>query len=256
MKIQFIRHATFDLYIRDMKILVDPMLSPAGSMAAASNTANQKSNPLVELPVSMEDILKNTDAIVITHTHRDHLDDKAIEVLPKEIPLFCQPVDREVLINKGFQNVRPIEQEYRWRGIRFVRTSGKHGVGEMGEKMGPVSGFFIEAEHEPTAYIIGDSVWCEEVEHVLKRFAPQVIISFAGGAQFLTGGLITMGENDIKTISEASPQSQIVAAHMEAWNHCLLTRTELRTFVKKNGLSHRVIIPEDGEWMEFKALNK
>lgn len=251
MKIQLIRHATFILNIDNLKILVDPMLSSARVMGAVLNAANQKSNPLVDLPLSVEEIIQDVNAIIVTHSHRDHLDEKAIEVLSKDLPVFCQPTDLEHLILKGFKDVRPVEEECRWEKIRIVRTDGRHGSGEIEEKMGPVSGFVIQTEGQPITYIVGDSIWCPEVEKALKTFEPQVIISFAGAAQFLTGGAITMNENDIKMVCQSAPDSLVLVGHMEAWNHCMLTRQQLKTFIELNGLENRVIIPRDGECVEF-----
>jgi hypothetical protein len=41
-----------------------------------------------------------------------------------------------------------------------------------------------------------------------------------------------------------------VAVHMEAINHCLLTRDELREKLQSEGLLGRVEIPADGETLE------
>jgi hypothetical protein len=38
---------------------------------------------------------------------------------------------------------------------------------------------------------------------------------------------------------------------MEAINHCLLTRAELRAYTLEQGIADRVLIPEDGEAMTF-----
>jgi hypothetical protein len=34
--------------------------------------------------------------------------------------------------------------------------------------MGEVSGFVLQAENEPTLYIVGDSIWVEEVENAIN----------------------------------------------------------------------------------------
>jgi hypothetical protein len=38
---------------------------------------------------------------------------------------------------------------------------------------------------------------------------------------------------------------------MEAINHCLLTRAELRAWTTEQGIADQVLIPEDGETMTF-----
>ena len=90
MKIQFVRNATIVLHYADKKFLIDPFLSDQGAMPPFPNTANQHlSNPTVGLSTSINEII-DVDAVIVTHLHPDHFDDKAKEVLPKEIGIFAQ----------------------------------------------------------------------------------------------------------------------------------------------------------------------
>jgi len=122
--------------------------------------------------VPVGEVLAGVDAILITHTHRDHLDEAAVRQLPKQVPLFCQPPDQEKLLQHGFEQVIAVEEQGEWKGIRLYRTGGRHGTGEIGEKMGPVSGFVLKAADgtEPTLYLTGDTVWCREVEQALAAY--------------------------------------------------------------------------------------
>jgi L-ascorbate metabolism protein UlaG (beta-lactamase superfamily) len=250
MKIQLIRHATLLLQLGDYKILIDPMFSSKGIISTTPNAANDQPNPLVDLPLDIQQLLQ-VDAIVITHTHRDHLDEKAVEALPKHRPIFCQPVDVEKLKGYGFENVTAVHDEFNWNTIKLTRTKGQHGRGEIGQKMGPVSGFVFKMDGEPVLYIAGDTVWCEEVENALDQYHPALAILFAGAAQFLTGGPITMDKEDILKVAKKTPGTKIVVAHMESWNHCLLSREELTYFVEENGLINQIYIPKDGEEIQL-----
>jgi L-ascorbate metabolism protein UlaG (beta-lactamase superfamily) len=250
MKVQLIRHATLHLEIGGQKLIIDPMLSSAGEMDPAPNAENQYRNPLTELPQGLPK-LEQYDAIMVTHTHRDHFDEAAIKLLPKHMPLFCQPEDVQKITELGFKHVIPVNDMVTWRGICIFRTKGRHGRGEMEQKMGPVSGYVLEAGQEPVIYMTGDSIWCPEIEEAVKKYKPDITIAFAGAAQFLTGGTITMGVEDIRQLCQVSPETKIIAAHMGAWNHCLLTRHDLQEYVKLHHLSHQVLIPLDGEWLEF-----
>jgi L-ascorbate metabolism protein UlaG (beta-lactamase superfamily) len=251
MEIQLVRHATLRVTYANRTLLVDPMLSRAGELAATPNTPNQRPNPLVELPVPAESVIAGIDAVLVTHIHRDHFDQAAADLLPKEIPVFCQPQDRERLTECGFLNVTPVADEIVWEGIRLGRTGGRHGTGDIGEKMGPVSGFVLRAEGEPCLYLAGDTIWCEEVERAAADHRPEVAVVFAGAAQFVTGGPITMTAEDVVCLAGACPSARIVVAHMEAWNHCLLSRSELRAHLRERELDGRVLVPEDGEVMRF-----
>jgi L-ascorbate metabolism protein UlaG (beta-lactamase superfamily) len=253
MKFQLLRHASCLICFNGKKILLDPVLSTAGAMAAIPNVPNTENNPLVNLPdvVDVNDLLGHLDAIMVTHTHRDHFDSAAMELLPKDIALFCQPQDTGKIEAAGFLKLNPILESFIWEDILINRTGGQHGTGEIGAKMGHVSGFTLKAATEPTLYITGDSIWCSEVEQALQDNQPQIIICFAGGAQFNEGDPITMTKSDIFNLARNAPQAKIVAVHMEAWNHCRLTRKELNAFLTEKSIASQVYVPDNGDKLVF-----
>ena len=73
----------------------------------------------------------------------------------------------------------------------------------------------------------------------------------AGYAHVIGFGPIIMGQEDVLNVHFLLPQANIVASHMEAINHCLLTRSALREYVEANQVSDAVSIPEDGETVIF-----
>ncbi|HWQ61958.1 MAG TPA: MBL fold metallo-hydrolase [Negativicutes bacterium] len=221
-----VRHATFILSLGGARLLVDPVLSPAGAMPPIDNSPHPRKNPLVGLPIN-ESELAAVDGILVTHTHRDHFDAAAAERLPKELPVFCQPADEAKLTGFGFTRVTAVADRCEWRGIAISRTGGRHGRGELADRMGPVSGYVLRFPGEPTLYIAGDTVWCPEVATALAENRPDGVVLFAGAAQFLSGGPITMDIDDIAAVCRAAPTARVVAVHMESFNHCLLTRPYL-----------------------------
>jgi L-ascorbate metabolism protein UlaG (beta-lactamase superfamily) len=245
-EIQLIRHATLKIRMNHLNFIVDPMLSAKDEMEPVANAANEWRNPLVDLPVSIENILSNVDAVILTHTHRDHFDEYAIQNLQKDIQIFCQPDDEEKLKELGFTTVTKIKEKISWNGVNFTRTGGQHGTGELGKKMGPVSGFILKTADEPSLYIAGDTIWCNEVENTLTEHSPDVIILNGGDAQFLTGDSITMGIQDIEKVSEEALSSKIIVVHMESWNHCLLSREALKRYIDDHNIRN-VIVPINGE---------
>ena len=255
MHIRLLRHATLVLTIHGRTLLVDPMLSPLEAMEPIANAGNQRRIPMVPLPISDEElqqVLGSIDAVLVTHTHRDHWDASAQAMLPKHLPLLCQPADQELFEQAGFSQVLPITEHLTWRGIEIDRTGGQHGTGEIGKKMGTVSGFVLQAAGEPTLYIAGDTIWCAEVERTLPQFSPQVIVLNAGAATFATGGgPITMDAADVCRVCRSLPSARVVAVHMETINHCILTRAALRTTLTQEGLAAHVDIPQDGETLTF-----
>lgn len=250
------RHATFVLEAGDSRVLVDPMLGRAGTAPAVANTPNERPNPLVEPPLgddALRGLVDEIDAVLVTHTHRDHWDERAQDLIPKYKPILCQPEDKDKISEAGFSNVLPVASELEWEGLRFSRTGGRHGTGEIGKKMAPVSGFVIRAEGEPVLYVAGDTIWCDEVAEALRTHRPDAVVVNAGAARFLEGDPITMTSGDVAEVCRTLPEARVIAVHMEAINHCLLTRAELAGELDEDGLAGRVEIPADGETIKAPA---
>ena len=227
------------------------MLSPAGVAPPVPNTPNQAPNPLVDLPPDALQSIGKAEAILVTHLHSDHLDPGAIDLLPKARPVVCQPEDEEALRGHGFRDVRPVDGAIDLDGISVARTPAQHGRGAIGEQMAPASGFIVRVQGDKEVYIAGDSIWCDEVDQVIADHCPEVIVVNAGAAQFLEGGPITMDAEDVVNTVQAANGSPVVAVHMEAVNHCLLTRDELRDALEVEGVADRVYVPADGETLRF-----
>jgi L-ascorbate metabolism protein UlaG (beta-lactamase superfamily) len=247
-EITLLRHATLLVRLNGKTLLVDPMLDPPGARPPVENTPNGRRNPLIPLPNFDP---SSVGAIFVTHTHADHLDETAVERLLKDLPMFCQPEDEGGLRSRGFSDVRPVGENLSWDGVEVFRTGGRHGTGEIAAKMAPVSGFVLRAPGEPTLYVAGDTVWHPEVEAALDEHQPRVVVVNAGAARFNVGDPITMTAEDVARVCRHAPGAAVVAVHMEAINHCLLARDELRSYLERVGLSEQALIPLDDERMSF-----
>jgi L-ascorbate metabolism protein UlaG (beta-lactamase superfamily) len=247
MTIRLLRHATLLVEIAGFRLLVDPMLGDPGVMPPIAGSGDERRNPLVPLPVPAAEAVAGVDGALITHLHRDHLDDAAAELLPRDLPLVCQPPDEGRLRELGFRDVLAVDGAADWRGLRIARTGGRHGTGEIGARMGAVSGFVVSAGGEPSVYVAGDTIWCEEVAGALAAHRPAVVVVNAGEARFAEGDPITMDGDDVVAVCRAAPWARVVAVHMEAINHCRLSRAALAERLRAEGLGARVAIPADGE---------
>lgn len=248
-RMQALRHATMFLTINGKTILTDPMLSEKEAMEPSEYTSNKVRIPLVELPVDL-DTIRKADAILLTHLHFDHFDEKAEEVLPRDLPTFCQPSDVEKLNSLGFNDIRPVDESVEWEGITLMRAAVNHGSGEVLDLMGDSSAFLLEHDGHRTM-IGGDGIYDSTFESVLDRFAPDTAILFAGEAQLIMGDPITMGSEDIIKAASHLPEARVIVVHMEALNHCSLTREQLRGAIAANDLADRIAVPEDGEVVQL-----
>ena len=253
MKIQQIRNATIVVQYAGKKFLVDPFLAEKGTYPPFPNSLRQdQQNPLVSLPTSIDDIIHHIDAVIVTHLHLDHYDDTAKEVLPKHIKMFVQnEEDAAVVKNDGFQNIEVLTEDTMFEGIKLIKTKGEHGRGDILKLAGKVCGIVFIHPSEKTLYIAGDTVWYEGIREVINTHTPDIIIVNGGDNQFLEGGSLVMGKEDIFEVYNAAPNATIISVHMEAVNHWSLSREELKSFVHEKGFSSHVLIPDDGESYTF-----
>jgi L-ascorbate metabolism protein UlaG (beta-lactamase superfamily) len=252
MKIRLIRNATLLLDYADHHILIDPYF--AAKLTLPSYTGKSP-NPLIDLPISPAQILEGVELVVVSHLHSDHFDKEAQALIPKSLPLFCQPGNEQFIQEKGFQQVVPIAKAAQWQNIHITRTDGHHGTGEVETIMGKVSGFVFEAKGEPTLYWLGDTILCSEVEETITRFRPDVLVTHSCGATWPDKAgqrsLIVMDAEQTIATCDLAPSGQVIATHMEALDHATVSRQALRLRAQQAGLTQRLLIPEDGELLHF-----
>lgn len=245
MELRLIRNATSKMSYAGQCILFDPYF--AEKLTLPSYTGKSK-NPLVDLPLSIEEILKNVDMTIVSHIHSDHFDSVAKASLNKDMPIFCQCENRDEIENLEFKNVTPIKDNLKWKSINIRRIYGKHGSGSVLMQMGEASGFLFKAEGEPTVYWTGDTILCDEVKQVLLTEKPDVVITHSCGAVWGNNVKIVMDEVQTIEVCKLLPNSVIVAIHMEALDHGTVSRSELRKYAKEKGIEDKqLIILNDGE---------
>jgi L-ascorbate metabolism protein UlaG (beta-lactamase superfamily) len=240
MTIRLIRHATLLVDIQGVTFLVDPMLDPKDARPPIANTEPEHRNPLVDLPVAPEEPVEQADAVLVTHLHADHFDDTAATLIGHRRPVYCQPEDEATLNERGVTDTHPIHDTMTVGPVHITRTGGQHGFGDLADMLGPVSGFVLD-----DLYIAGDTVWCEDVEHAIAAHKPTTIVLNAGGARFVGSERIVMDAEDIQRVQSAAPDAHVIAVHLEAINHCPITRAEVRAL--------GVEAPDDGAIIERRS---
>jgi L-ascorbate metabolism protein UlaG (beta-lactamase superfamily) len=230
-KLTLVRHATVLLDTPLGRVLVDPMLDPAGARPAIENTPNQRPNPLVELPVPAEEVVAGVDLCIVTHLHQDHLDATAAALLPTSTPILTQPESADALRELGFADVRTSDDA-------IPMTRGRHGAGELATALGPVSGWVVDG-----VYVAGDTIWCDEVRAALEEHRPRAIVVNGSGAHFDDSGPLVMDVSDVRQVRDAT-DAEVVVVHLEAINHCVEPRSAYRVL-------DGVRVPDDGETIEL-----
>ncbi|UMO89956.1 MBL fold metallo-hydrolase [Pectobacterium sp. PL64] len=260
LQMQEIRNATVKFTYANITFLVDPMFAKKGAYPGFENTyRSHLRNPLVELPLPVQNVMKGVDAVIVTHTHLDHWDPAAQELLPKDIPLFVQnKTDQKTIRSQGFTDVRVLDGQAIFGDVKLSKTGGQHGTDKMfsspslAEFLGEAMGIVLEAPGYKTVYLVGDTIWQPEVDNAIKEFSPDIIVLNAGYARVNDyDGAIIMGKDDVLRAVNVAPKAKIVAVHMDAINHMGQNRKELREFIKEKGIESHVSVPEDGTVLAF-----
>lgn len=249
MRLRLLRNATQRLHYAGHELLLDPYFAPKHSRPSF---AGRSPNPLVDLPCPPEEIMAGAELLVVSHLHSDHFDPEAQRLLPKDLPVVCQPGDEDAIRGHGFARVTPVDGALTWNGITLTRTPGRHGTGPELAEMGQVSGFVFQAPGEPTLYWAGDTVLYEPVRRILERFRPDVIVTHSSGALWKGSGPIVMDAPQTLAVCRALPASRVVAVHLGSLDHGEVSREDLRAQARAAEIpDERLLIPADGETLEL-----
>nr|WP_315489836.1 MBL fold metallo-hydrolase [uncultured Rhodoferax sp.] len=260
MQITQLRNATIIVHIGNRHILVDPMLAPQGALPPLRLLDGKRlRNPTVDLPAQAQAALAQVTHCLITHCqkgHFDHLDAFGKKWLrDRQTPVICTPHDADYLQKRGL-NVQPLPEGHDqptpfFEGrIRTVRCT--HGEGVVGRMMEHGVGYLIEMPDEPSLYLAGDTIFTHRVREFVRQHQPDVNVVPAGGARFDIGGDIIMGADDVMAFTRLATGT-VVANHLEAISHCPVTRTELLFTARQAGIGHRLVMPADGQTLEFQT---
>lgn len=257
---QHVRNATAKINYAGNVFLVDPFLALKGAYPGFEDTPNSdKRIPLIDMAEPAENIVKNIDAVILTHTHLDHWDEAAQKLLPKDIPFFVQNAgDARTIREQGFKNVMVVGKNTPFKNVKISKTLGQHGPDElysvpaMAEFAGDAMGFVLQSEGVKTVYVVGDTIWNPYVDIALENYKPEIIVLNTGYAMVngLKGSLI-MGKDDVIHACRVMPDSKIIAVHMDAVNHTTVSSNEIRELVKKHNLENKVSVPREGEIINF-----
>lgn len=258
MKIHQIRNATIIVTFNNKRFLLDPWLMPKNFIEGFRFGVNYMiRQPRVGLPISIEEIV-DVDAVILTHYSFSNWDFIAEKALDKNLPFFVQNEwVYDVIKDSGFKNLEILsENGTEFENIKLFKTGCQAGpretvksrcdmIGVLYDSMGVV----FKSDNEKTLYVAGDTIWCKEVEFAIDTYKPDVIVIDACGATAVVGDKkekISMGVEDVKTISEYAKSSVIVASHMDTVSYITYKRDKIKNLELPN-----VVVPDDNEILEY-----
>ena len=186
-----LRSATGKLYYAGEVFLIDPLLAKKGIYPGFPMTKNTHLfNPMTELPLSIEEILKDVTCVMVPHTHLDHWDFYAETYIKKDLPVYVQHhADAQLIRSKGFTNVKVLGKGVMQNKVKLTRTYCQHASdtmlasSELAETLDQSMGFVFEAEGHKKVYVAGDTIWNDLVEAEIKKHQPDYCILNTGHAE-------------------------------------------------------------------------
>ncbi|MGL5743524.1 MAG: MBL fold metallo-hydrolase [Cetobacterium sp.] len=282
-QIQLLRNATMKIKYNKKIILTDPLLAPKNSYHGyLPENKDKLVSPTSDLPFSAEKIVKDIDLILVSHTHipesgkvdfaySDHFDQKAIEIIDKNTPIFVQESDSKGLKTVGFNNLVSFEKTFSWEGISFERFELLHtDILSLKPVVGEVSGYILRADNQPTILWAGDTILTQNIKDKITEVQPDIIIIHPAKAHLLLSeaekdffnslGMtinkdinelnLLIGAEEAIEIAKLAPKAKIVAVHMESTDHSTVTRKDLKEKIKAAGVTN-IIVPDNGEILRF-----
>jgi L-ascorbate metabolism protein UlaG (beta-lactamase superfamily) len=254
MKITHIRNATIIIEIQGINILVDPMLSKKSTLPKLRYYKSKARNPLVDLPEAFHQLKKTIDYALITHCqkgHFDHLDRAGVHWLNKnQTPTFCTSHDANYLDKKGINTNVLAKRCNPFFNGSIEQIPAKHTRGWLTPFMEHGVGYYIKIKNEPSVYLMGDTVLTDEIRKFIYDNQPEYIVAPTGKAQFDIGAPLLLDEKEIVELASLS-KGVVIANHMEALDHCRISRADLSAILIDNNLNQRFMIPQDGQTLNL-----
>ena len=114
-----------------------------------------------------------------------------------------------------------------------------------------MTSFVLAYDDQPRAavYVSGDTVWCEGVAEVARRYDVRIIVLFMGAARVKARGpaALTMTTGDALETARAFPGATIVPVHYQGWAHFTEGRDDISKAFAGADLSGRLRLPEPGQ---------
>jgi L-ascorbate metabolism protein UlaG (beta-lactamase superfamily) len=113
-----------------------------------------------------------------------------------------------------------------------------HGPPGSLEWVGPVVGYLLESDGEPSVYVSGDNASLDLVHEIAARHAPVgIAVLFAGAARVpAIDAPLTLTSADAVEAARILGAAQVVGVHTEDWEHFSESRADLEAAFAGTGL--------------------
>jgi len=227
------------------RLLTDPTFDAPGRYEARGIVLEKTRGPAMEAAA-----VTRIDAVLLSHDqHFDNLDRAGRLFLGTARRVFTTRAGAERLGGeaRGLAPWETVILQGPGRQLFVTATPARHGPVGIEPISGDVVGFVLGlAEPGDAIYVSGDTVWYEGVAEIARRFAPRLVILFAGAAKPRGPFHVTMDNNDAIEAAHAFPDARIVGVHNDGWTHFTESQADLVQAFTTLGIGPRVTTLEPG----------
>jgi L-ascorbate metabolism protein UlaG (beta-lactamase superfamily) len=176
-QMSWIGHGTALVDLDGVRLLTDPLLR--------TRVAHLQRHAPLPPPAA----LRNLDAVLLTHLHRDHLDLPSLRRLGREVPIVVPRGGGGLLLRRGFDAVREIApgEQIAIGALHVAATEARHHGGRsvLGAR-GPALGYLLTGSQ--SVYHAGDTDLFEGMRAIGERGLDLALVPIWGWASRLGPG--------------------------------------------------------------------
>ncbi|HKP64711.1 MAG TPA: MBL fold metallo-hydrolase [Polyangiales bacterium] len=252
--IQWIGGPTAFLERGGLRVITDPMLGPRGPNAFVlpkHPSTGQPNAPITRYLAPAPYALDGLDAILISHTHNDHVDARAKELLPKQLPVVVAKAGEPALREAGFQDVRGLD----WGDsttiragtttLRVIAVAAHHAHDpDLDREVGKGNGYVLEwtdARGSYRVYWTGDAVLSDETKDFVSHYGRMdLLLPHMGGVGGDGGlGLRTMNAEEALELVKRVDPKRVMPIHHTTFGHYREPIDALQQLVDEAGEAQR-----------------
>jgi L-ascorbate metabolism protein UlaG (beta-lactamase superfamily) len=245
-----------------LSVLTDPMLGPRAEQAFVLPKHPSSGVPNAPIarytqppPLDFADLT----AILISHTHADHFDAHARQLLPKQLPVVVAKAGAESVRAAGFTDVRPLD----WGETLMLTRAGTslrvtavaahhaHDAG-LDHDLGRGNGYVLEWQSAAGSYRVywtGDAVLSDETKTLAAELGPiDLLLPHMGGVGGDGGlGLRTMNAVEALELTRRVDPRLVIPIHHTTFAHYREPIEALAQRVEESGEGRRFRFLREGE---------